>query len=230
MRDFKTEVKKMNDAINAVRDEYKEKAKGMLSEVVKEFFDETPEVSHIFWTQYIPSFNDGEACNFTRGDVFFILAQDLEVDEDDAYMTVDELMNNEGSTIFTKEDRDGYAEDVASYAEYLADKTAFLLKKKAAYIEHFGKSNWGEAKTGLESYLPYECKNPGWSAERLMKANKFLAQFDETRGEIVIANIGNIKTFLTKLDEDVLESLYGENARVIISKDEVVVEDYEGDY
>ncbi len=35
-------------------------AKTMLKPVFKEFFDSTPEIEAITWTQYTPHFNDGD--------------------------------------------------------------------------------------------------------------------------------------------------------------------------
>jgi hypothetical protein len=50
---------------------FQAEAKKSLTAVFKEFFDETPEIKVIKWTQYTPYFNDGDTCIFRVNDPTF---------------------------------------------------------------------------------------------------------------------------------------------------------------
>lgn len=51
--------------------EYVAKSTTLFKEVVVEFFESNPGLTAIVWAQYVPYFNDGDACEFTvSGPVF----------------------------------------------------------------------------------------------------------------------------------------------------------------
>ena len=54
-----------------LREEYKKKVKihgeDLLKSDFRDFFDSTPEVESVQWTQYTPGFNDGDPCVFGLG-------------------------------------------------------------------------------------------------------------------------------------------------------------------
>lgn len=61
-------INKMNEVIAEFarqRQEFQTIAQNNLKAVFKEFFDETPEIKVIKWTQYTPYFNDGDPCYFS---------------------------------------------------------------------------------------------------------------------------------------------------------------------
>lgn len=49
-----------------------EESRSVFKATVAEFFNEFPEVNKIVWTQYTPYFNDGESCEFTVGEAYFV--------------------------------------------------------------------------------------------------------------------------------------------------------------
>lgn len=49
----------------------KENAKDIIAEAFKKFFEGSPEVQLVHWTQYAPNFNDGEPCVFSVHDFSF---------------------------------------------------------------------------------------------------------------------------------------------------------------
>ena len=68
-------LKQIQTEIEAMQAEMKEKASIALSNILKEY----PEVSAISWCQYVPYFNDGEACEFTMGEIY-VLTGDITSD------------------------------------------------------------------------------------------------------------------------------------------------------
>lgn len=63
LKNFKQE---MRDLQARMRSEGEEGLKNAL----KEFFAENPEIESVSWPQYIPSFNDGDVCEFRVGEAF----------------------------------------------------------------------------------------------------------------------------------------------------------------
>lgn len=67
-------IENVNKAIAELkyfRDEFKKKSKVMFEEFLHDFFASNPEVKTIYWCQYTPYFNDGDACVFGIGEVHF---------------------------------------------------------------------------------------------------------------------------------------------------------------
>lgn len=69
MTDIKKLVADYNEAKKAFEVVLKDKSK----EVFAQFFIDNPEFRTIEWKQYTPSFNDGDPCRFTRGEVYYTL-------------------------------------------------------------------------------------------------------------------------------------------------------------
>lgn len=57
-------IKRRNELKELIRKE----GKNMLQDMFLEVFNETPGLEAIQWTQYTPSFNDGDPCVFSVGD------------------------------------------------------------------------------------------------------------------------------------------------------------------
>ena len=55
----------VNSQIQAIQEEFQTKMQSMTQQIFGAFFVACPEIKTIKWTQYIPSFNDGDACEFT---------------------------------------------------------------------------------------------------------------------------------------------------------------------
>lgn len=68
-----------------IRAEFQKSAQALFRNITKEFFESNPGVKAFVWTQYTPSFNDGDPCEFTIGDVTFTNATDTDVDDVTAY-------------------------------------------------------------------------------------------------------------------------------------------------
>lgn len=74
----------MSNAIDKIRDaieEYKKQKAALqatcqasFGEACNEFFTAQPEVVAFTWTQYTPYFNDGDACEFSRGEIAAVAA------------------------------------------------------------------------------------------------------------------------------------------------------------
>lgn len=52
----------------------------LVSDTLREFVVDNPQIKQIQWTQYTPYFNDGDTCEFSMNDVYFCTV-DLEEDD-----------------------------------------------------------------------------------------------------------------------------------------------------
>jgi hypothetical protein len=58
-----------------LRVKFQADAQAMFKESLKSFFELNPGISALRWTQYTPYFNDGDACVFGVGEVYFTNAK-----------------------------------------------------------------------------------------------------------------------------------------------------------
>ncbi len=57
---------------------FEKRMKGAFDEIFKVYFEKCPEVSAVGWNQYTPYFNDGESCEFSVGDFYPVVVDNLE--------------------------------------------------------------------------------------------------------------------------------------------------------
>ena len=89
-----TTVSDMCDAtstkLNLLMETYREKSKEAFNNLIKVFFDEYPQVKTIYWSQYVPGFNDGDPCEFSINDIAFSPCDWQEIDGPNFGYEVDE--------------------------------------------------------------------------------------------------------------------------------------------
>lgn len=78
MKQLKLNQKKMKEEFEVIQKEYREKSQTIFKQAFSAFFQEVPSIKAMSWTQYTPYFNDGEACVFSVGDVWFLTEKGLE--------------------------------------------------------------------------------------------------------------------------------------------------------
>lgn len=77
---------KIKSDMDNIRAEYEskikpkyEEARTLIETELARMFQEKPVITSIWWTQYCPSFNDGDRCYFSVGDIFMSTADDEEI-------------------------------------------------------------------------------------------------------------------------------------------------------
>jgi hypothetical protein len=60
-------------------------------EMAQEFLTKNPTVKHIAWEQYTPTFNDGDPCEFTMGDLKFLVEKTSESEDEDGEPIISEV-------------------------------------------------------------------------------------------------------------------------------------------
>jgi len=93
--------------LNELRKVISERSNDILNRALKAFFAAHPEVKTIYWAQWVPVFNDGDACEFTLGDISFSPVSWMEIDgpyfgdevEDESMSNFDFYGSNNGTDL-----------------------------------------------------------------------------------------------------------------------------------
>ena len=83
-----------------LRTKYQNKAKLVFKELTKAVFKLVPDIKTISWQQFIPSFNDGDACTFTLYDVYFSNATTQQIEDNGEGYNEDAFYNNDEGLYF----------------------------------------------------------------------------------------------------------------------------------
>ncbi len=128
-QELKNVFEKMNNEIAALKQKISDAARPYLEKMLQHYFDENEEIKEIFWTQYTPYFNDGEACEFSVNEVCFILHAD------------EEPCDYEGTYLWRKETLEKHGKDDPILEAYGQQRYLELrevrneLNKSISYIE-----------------------------------------------------------------------------------------------
>lgn len=85
MSDINEKISQFKQEYEKLRNLMLEKGKLALMQAVKEVFDSNPKIQSIWWTQYIPYFNDGDVCEFRVNTPSFTNIDYESDDADDMY-------------------------------------------------------------------------------------------------------------------------------------------------
>lgn len=77
---FEQAINEHMATLDSLKEAYVVKGKSVIKEMLQEFFKENPDVHMIYWLQYTPYFNDGDACVFSVNDIC-VSDKDLDVDQ-----------------------------------------------------------------------------------------------------------------------------------------------------
>lgn len=218
----------MNKQIADIKEKMCNESKQYIEQACKELFDACPEVHQIHWTQYTPYFNDGESCEFSVNEVCFVLTDDLEDGEwEDGFY--------EGSTLYDSEDVRKAEVDLETAKEFNADPEAWRKKKYGTkYTDEKDRMDRGHF-SGLPSWrIPHVLNSKPYPSdvddaqERLDKLrNKVEAMGD--RADIISTHVKGVTGFIQSIDEDVMESLFGNHVSIVITRDGMEIDEYDHD-
>ena len=117
------------EELNAAKEKMQKELAAQLEPLFKEFFKENPKIGKIAWTQYTPYFNDGEPCEFSVHEKYFVATKWLEEDEDDPI----EYQDCPSLWSYGNKEASFYDSDVDSF------KKAGLTEEEIKKVEAFGR-------------------------------------------------------------------------------------------
>jgi len=220
---LKSEHKTLQEQINELNAQMREKSKDLMKEAFRDFFTKYDSVvENVFWTQYRPFFNDGEACEFGVNDVFILFEGD------------EEACEYEGSSVYDEDDINDLKEKIASWEAWEKDPMGEAQKYKQFYIEQYNRSPFE-----TYPYRRYEMKS---SEEQMMRewkphyVSKEGCQRQLQTAELIVSKYPNlkndfedIKRMIGGLDENLMEAMFGDHAKVVVSKNGIEIEEYAHD-
>jgi hypothetical protein len=219
--DFVKTTKRFAAELEKKRAALQVEAELVLRAITQNFFNKHEQALCLTWTQSIPSFNDGEPCEFGLGDVFHVCKTDITEDRD-----LEEVINYEGSCIpSTKEFL--YTEFLVKSVEQSLQYTASWLEQVDKYRDSLDMHTLSDyAKKRLIDYI-----ENGDMLKEYEQNNKYLAVFGSLDNmNTYTKDVEAFVSFIISIPEEVIQNIFGSNARVTIYKDKVEVEEYDCGY
>jgi len=220
---LKMEHKTLQEQINELNKQMREKSKDLMKEAFRDFLGKYDEVvENIYWTQYTPHFNDGEACEFGVNDVFILLKDD------------EEACEYEGSSLYDQDSIKSLKEQIAVWEAWEKDPMAEARKHQSEYIKTYNrnpfdpKRSYNRYETKTEEDLMREWK-PHYVSKESCKEQLHTAELIVSKYPKLQKDFKEIKSMISGLDEDLMRAMFGDHVKVIVAKDGIEVEDYEHD-
>lgn len=206
------EVHAEHDRIKAemqkLRDEMKEKSKGFISKYCKSFFERNPSVSKIQWAQYTPYFMDGEPCEFSLHEVVYKLDGD------------EEEYGYESSDTYTESYVEAQKEAIKDVKLFWENPLAYAEKLTQKYTW----MNIDQAR-GRKPYYTIEDHEAN-----IKTAEEFMKKYDSKSMENLESDFKMLSDFISSIEKDVLQAMFGDHAIVTIFRDgNVEVEEHDHD-
>jgi hypothetical protein len=226
LKTLKDEHKSLQEQINILNNQMKEKSKELMKEAFRDFLSKYEEiVENIYWTQYTPHFNDGDACEFSVRDVFILLKND------------EDACEYEGSSMYDKDDIENLKKILADFEEWEKDKIGAARKYQSEYIKKFGRNPFDPSRNGY-LYGGYKTK----TEEELMQewkphyASKETYQEQLKTAELIVSKYSNLKkdfkeiqSMVGNIDENLMKAMFGDHVKVVVSSAGIEVEEYDHD-
>ena len=202
-----------------------EKSKELMKEAFRDFFETYDNVvENIFWTQYTPYFNDGDACEFSVHDVYLSLKD--ENDEDDDY--------DEGSTLYSQEDVKKLEAKIQDFIEWEKDPIGTAQAYRKDYMAKYNRdpfedrySYYGTKRKTPEEMMaewtPHYGKKQDYEAE-LSLAKNLVENYPNLKDDF-----NEIRNMVNGIDEDLMKAMFDDHVKVIVTPKGIEVEEYSHD-
>lgn len=209
---LKKNFEELNEQMEAARKEMQAKSVGFVEAACKQFFDTCPEVESVFWTQYTPYFNDGDACEFGVHDKCYILVGDEDVDD------------YEGSIVYNENALKRAENNLEEAIKFTADPAAWRQK----YCDDY-KRKWGRPYgVGISHLRPYP-HDPAAAQDEIDKIKQFFEKYSLETVNRIEENFKILSQALGMIDEDIMKAIYGDHVKVTISRTGTEIDEYDHD-
>lgn len=227
LEELRKEHKFLQERINDLNNQMKEKSKVLMKEEFAVFFEKYDGVvANLFWTQYSPYFNDGEACEFGVHDVWLTLQSDIDNEDYDD--------DGEGSTVYDEDNIKNLKERISNWEAYNKDPMAAARAYQSDYIKRYNRDPfkadgyrvYGEVKTAEQKMTEWK---PDYKSLEYLRSELATAEDIVTNYPDLKADYKRMANMVTGIDENLMEAMFGNHVKVIVTKDSIEVEDYDHD-
>ena len=205
---------KLNAEIAAAKKTMQGQSTGLIEAAVQQLFDACPEIGQVHWTQFTPYLNDGEACEFSVGEMCWASIEDVEEGDIDSY---------DSTTIFSQKDLDKARADYHTAELYEADPAKWRAEYIADYTAKHGRAPWNP-----DQIAPYPSSTVE-ARERIDVILASLEKFDAATVERIQTSFKAFTDMMSKVPEDIMEAVYGDHAMVTITRDGTQIDEYNHD-
>jgi hypothetical protein len=213
------EYETLQRRIDALKEEAQGKSKTLIKEVLKAFFLKYDNVVHnVFWTQYTPYFNDGEACEFSVSDVYLTLESDAESED------------GEGSVIYDEDDILNIKKRIETWEDFKENPHTAALKYQKDYIKKYNRDpfdysyrSW-QQKTVQQAIAEWK---PDYVSEEELRQNLVTAETLVANHRSLKVEFNAVKKLISSIDEDVMKVMFGDHVKIIVTKYAIQIENYD---
>lgn len=212
---LKSEHTSLKSRINALKEEMQENSKVLMKEAFREFLEKYDNVDNIFWTQYTPYFNDGEACEFSVNDVYLVLKGD------------EDACEYEGSDLTDKDDIADLKKMIADIEEWEKDPMAFAQKYQREYIIRYNRDPFlssrysGTTEEQMRKWKPFHRSKEEY-VEQLTYAENLVKTYPNLKSDFK-----EVKSMIAGIDEDLMKAMFGDHVKVVVSASGIETEEYQ---
>jgi hypothetical protein len=223
---IRAEYAVLKKQIAALQDQMRVQAKDLMHSEFNAFFEQYEGVVENFsWTQYTPYFNDGESCRFYVNDVHILLCQDAE----------DENYDDDGcgSMVYDEDSIKDLERRVEAWNEYNRDPQAAARKYQQDSINRNGYDPFTSDSARYYRGRSAEQKMADWRPdyqsleslqEELERARDFVAKHPT-----LCADFEQICALIGSIDDDLMEDMFGDHVRVVVTCNGIETEEYSHD-
>jgi hypothetical protein len=214
---LKSEHANLKTKINALKEEMQENSKVLMKEAFREFFEKYDVVDNVFWTQYTPHFSDGESCDFSVGDAYLVLKGD------------EDACEYEGSSLTDKEDIEYLKKTIAEIEAWEKDPMAAAQKHQQERIAMYNRDPFaelrysGSTQVQMANWKPHYCTKEQY-VKQLATAEKLGKLYPNLKSDFK-----EIQSMVSDIDEDLMETMFGDHAKVVVSASGIEIEEYQHD-
>lgn len=204
--------------INDLKRQAQDSGTQLLAELTNDFFAKHGAiVDNIYWVQFTPYFNDGEACEFRVGDVFITLHGDDNVYEDEGSVlpTAEDVTQLERSIELTKLWQQHPSVAIERYRQFSKQHYGYDPFEKRGYYSLYNESNavslWNYNEESVEAL-----------EQRLQLYKNILNNHPDLYTDFKI-----LADTIASIDEDIMKTIFGEHVKIIVSESSTHIEEYQ---
>lgn len=218
-KEIKDRIELNRQKVLDLKEQLKEDTKAAFNEGCDYLFKHYPSLKSFSWVQYTPHFNDGDTCYFSAQYDYSLTINE----EEEEWIKDYERSDERSEPLF--ENQEAYSKLALAVQENNPPIPPEITPNYYKMEEERISRNWANPKT----IVPWE---ESWRYKRYLDDLKTFEKLRSAPKEkveklaVTKSLLDVIHDFLRNFEDDDLESMFGDHAKVIITKDRKYTEEY----
>ena len=221
---LKKEFDALQEKINVLKLDMQQKSKVLIKEALSEFLNKYDGVVHsIFWKQYTPYFNDGGSCVFSVHGVYIMLESDVGAEN--------QYLEEDGSMLYEQDDIRELKSRIVKWESFRKNSREAALEYRAEYIKKYKRDpfdmkhvwGWKSTEQSMAEWTP-DYVSEEQLRKKLLEAENIVANHPSLKDDFM-----EIDKLILGIDEDVMQGMFGDHVKVIVTKEGIEIEEYDHD-